>query len=182
MGTATLTKAIEALHDRARGDRALAETIELLVGDDEGPEDPFAPANPSARSAALRVDRRRLARARRACDESTVDTATAVRLIPSIHDRKGIDRRRQRGQLLGWRSGRRTLHPAWQFDPRRGDTRPGLERVLAALRQITPDPQAAHALMSAPREDLDGATLADLFARGSLETVERLILASGDQG
>jgi hypothetical protein len=62
-----------------------------------------------------------------------------------------------------------------------GDTRPGLERVLAALREVAPDPLAADVLMTTPREDLEGGTLADLFAAGRIETVVRLILASGDQ-
>jgi hypothetical protein len=82
---------------------------------------------------------------------------------------------------MGWRAGRRTLHPEWQFDRRRGDTRPGLERVLAAFREVALDPIGANALMTTPRDDLDGETLADLFARGQIETVVRLILAAGDQ-
>jgi hypothetical protein len=178
---ATLAQAIETLHERARRDEALAETVFLLTGDPDGPDDPFAAVEPAARAAARLVNRRRQRRARVALDEATLDTAAAVRLIDSIADRKGVDRRRQRGQLVGWRRGRRVLHPAWQFDPQRGDTREGLERVLAALHEVAPDPQAAHALMIAPREDLDGATLADLFARGRVELVERLIQGAGDQ-
>jgi hypothetical protein len=110
-----------------------------------------------------------------------MDTLQVVDLIASINDRKGVDRRRRRGRLLGWRAGRRTLHPGWQFDRRRGDTRPGLERILAALAEVAPDPSAANTLMTSPREDLDGKTLADLFTAGRIETVVRLILASGDQ-
>ncbi|HVS16553.1 MAG TPA: hypothetical protein VMV46_21770 [Thermoanaerobaculia bacterium] len=181
MSSATLAKAIATLHQKARHDEALAETVFLLTGDPDGPEDPFATPEPAALAAARLVDRRRQRRARATLDQAALDTAAAVRLIGSIHDRKGIDRRRQRGQLLGWRQGRRVLHPAWQFDLGRGDTRPGLARVLAALREVAPEPRAAHALMTAPREDLDGATLADLFARDRVELVERLILGAGDQ-
>jgi hypothetical protein len=36
-------------------------------------------------------------------------------------------------------------------------------------------------LMTTPRRDLDDGTLADLFARGQIETVVRLILTAGDQ-
>jgi hypothetical protein len=104
-----------------------------------------------------------------------------VKLVGSIGDRKGVDRRRRRGQLLGWRAGGRTLHPDWQFDPRRGDTRPGLPMVLEALSEVAPDPQAADALMRAPREDLDGRALADLLAAGQIETVLRLVRAARDQ-
>ena len=75
----------------------------------------------------------------------------------------------------------RTLHPAWQFDARRGDTRPGLQAVLAALSEVAPDPHAADALMRARREDLDGRTLADLLAAGQDETVVRLLRAAQDQ-
>jgi hypothetical protein len=35
--------------------------------------------------------------------------------------------------------------------------------------------------MTTPRADLDDGTLADLLARGQIETVVRLILAAGDQ-
>jgi hypothetical protein len=35
--------------------------------------------------------------------------------------------------------------------------------------------------MSTPRDDLDGRTLADLYAAGRVETTLRLILAAGDQ-
>ncbi len=39
----------------------------------------------------------------------------------------------------------------------------------------------AQALMTTPRDDLDGGTLADLFARGQIEIVVRLIVFAGDQ-
>jgi hypothetical protein len=111
---------------------------------------------------------------------NALDTAEVVALIGSINDRKGVDRRRRRGQLLGWRAGARTLHPTWQFDRRLGETRPGLARVLAALAEIAPDAQAADALMSTPREDVGGRSLAELFTTGRVETVVRLVRAGGD--
>jgi hypothetical protein len=53
--------------------------------------------------------------------------------------------------------------------------------VLEVLSEVAPDPQAADALMRAPREDLDGRTLADLLAAGQVETVLRLVRAARDQ-
>jgi hypothetical protein len=94
---------------------------------------------------------------------------------------QGVDRRRHRGQLLGWRSGARTLHPDWQFDRRQGDTRPGLGLVLSVLSEIVSDPEEADALMRATREDLDGKSLADLFGSGKVETVVRLLRSSSVQ-
>jgi len=177
----TLDEAIRVLHKRAESDSALAETVRLLAEDDVGPDEPFADPGEAVRKAARVVNERRQRRHRMTLHQRTLDTAEVVELIDSIQDRKGVDRRRRRGSLMGWRTGRRTLHPSWQFDRRRGDTRPGLERVLTALAAVAPDPFAADALMTTPRADLDGETLADLFARGRIETVVRLILAAGDQ-
>ena len=131
--------------------------------------------------AARQVNRRRLADRRQARTAAALDTAAVVALVESINDRKGVDRRRHRGQLLGWRVGNRVVHPRWQFDPRRGDTRAGLPAVLTALREVRAAPEAMDELMRAPREDLDGRTLADLFGAGQVETVVALIRAAGDQ-
>jgi hypothetical protein len=133
------------------------------------------------RCSARRVNRDRQADRVATRRANALETADVVRLVATLHDRRGVDRRRRRGQLLGWSSGSRTLHPAWQFDPARGETRSGLAAVIAALGQITPDGQAADELMTAPREDLDGRSLADLFAAGKVETVVRLIVAAADQ-
>lgn len=179
--TTTLSEAIRVLRKHAETDPALAETVLLLAEDAAGPDEPFAEPSQAVRSAARLVNERRQRERRAALLDQTIDTAEIIELIESIQDRKGVDRRRRRGRLMGWRSGRRTLHPEWQFDRRLGDTRPGLERVLAALDEVAPDPLVAHALMTTPRDDLDGGTLADLFARGQIETVVRLILLAGDQ-
>ena len=53
--------------------------------------------------------------------------------------------------------------------------------MLSAIREVATDALAADALMTMPRPDMDGETLAELFARGQIETVVRLILAAGDQ-
>jgi hypothetical protein len=177
----TVSEAVRVLGQRATDDADLADALRYLAGDDAGPDDPFDIPDQSVLAAARRVnDRRQAARLieRRA---NALDTAAVVRTIASLHDRRGVDRRRRRGQLLGWTSGTTTLHPAWQFDSACGDTRPGLAQVIAALGQVTSDAQAADQLMRAPRHDLDGRNLADLFAAGRLETVLRLILTAADQ-
>jgi hypothetical protein len=178
---ADVAQALKVLEDRARSDEALAETVLFLADETEGPEDPFVTPSPAVLGAARVVNARRQQERRESLAARALDTAQVIELIGSISDRKGVDRRRRRGQLLGWRSGSRTLHPAWQFDSRRGDTRPELARVIAALAEIAPDPRAADVLMTTPRDDLDGRTLADLYAAGRVETTLRLILAAGDQ-
>jgi hypothetical protein len=177
----TLAEAIRVLRKNAENDAALAETIRLLAEEGDGPDEPFADPGQAVRSVARLVNERRQGERRAALRNQAIDTAGVIELIDSIQDRKGVDRRRRRGTLMGWRAGRRTLHPEWQFDRRRGDTRPGLERVLAACREIAFDPFEADALMTTPRDDLDGGTLAELFARGQIETVVQLILSAGDQ-
>jgi hypothetical protein len=177
----SLTQAFKLLEQRAGEDQALAEAVLFLADEVDGPDDPFAVPGEEALTAARLVNERRQRRRREARDAEALDTAQVVGLIGSINDRKGVDRRRRRGQLLGWRAGVRTLHPAWQFDRRLGDTRPGLNHVLAALSEVASDPQGADALMTTPREDLEGRTLADVFAAGRVETVVRVVLAAGDQ-
>jgi hypothetical protein len=49
------------------------------------------------------------------------------------------------------------------------------------LAEVAVDPQGADALMTTPRQDLQGRTLSDLFAAGRVDTVVRLLLAAGDQ-
>lgn len=178
---ATVTRAIKVLEERVGHDPALAEAVVFLAGGVEGPDDPFASPGGGVTAAARVVNERRQRERREARAAGALDTAEVVAVIDSISDRKGVDRRRRRGQLLGWRVGARTLHPPWQFDRRLGETRPGLTAVLAALREVAPDPRVGDALMSTPRDDLDGRTLADLFAAGRVDTVMRLVRAAGDQ-
>jgi hypothetical protein len=178
---ATVAQAIKVLEERSGQDAALAEAVVFLAAEAEGPERPFDRPAASVLRAATLVNERRQRERREEAASAALPTAEVVELLGSIGDRKGVDRRRRRGQLLGWRAGGRTLHPAWQFDRRRGATRPGLPTVLEVLSEVAPDPQAADALMRAPREDLDGRTLADLLAAGQIETVLRLVRAARDQ-
>lgn len=161
-------------------DAALAETLLFLADDVNGPDDPFGAPGPGVVAAARSVNEQRQRDRRHSFAANALDMAEVVALIDSINDRKGVDRRRRRGQLLGWRAGARTLHPPWQFDRRLGETRPGLTQVLVALAEVAPDARAADALMSTSREDLDGRSLAELFAAERVETVVRLVRASGD--
>jgi len=162
-------------------DAALAEVVVFLAEEGAGPGDPFALAPPGITLAARAVIRRRQEDRRREVTRAVLDTSAVVALVGSINDRKGVDRRRQRGQLLGWRAGNRVVHPRWQFDMRRGESRPGLPDVLAALREVRADPEAMDELMRARRDDLGGRTLADLLAAGQRATVIALIRSAGDQ-
>jgi hypothetical protein len=177
----SVATAVRVLGERADEDPDLADTLRYLAQDEVGPADPFAVPSEAVLAAARQVNRARHADRVVARRANALETADVVRLVSALHDRRGVDRRRRRGQLLGWSSGTRTLHPAWQFDPARGETRPGLSTVIVALGQTTQDAQTADELMTAPREDLDGRSLADLFAAGKVETVVRLILAAADQ-
>jgi hypothetical protein len=177
----TVANAIKVLEERSSRDADLAEAVVFLAAGAEGPGRPFDRPASSVLRAAAQVNERRQRRRHRLIPPLALATAEVVDLVRSISDRKGVDRRRRRGQLLGWRAGASTQHPAWQFDARRGDTRPGLPAVLEALSEVAPDPEAADALMRAPREDLDGRTLADLLAAGQIETVLRLVRAAQDQ-
>ena len=179
--TTALWHAIRQLEDRASDDPELAEAVQYLALDTKGPVDPFAHPGVGVTTAARTVNERRQRKQALQQMQHCLETSEVVDMIDSINDRRGVDRRRHRGQLLGWRAGRVTLHPAWQFDRRRGDTRAGLDRVIAELNEVTPDARAADLLMTTPRHDLDGGTLAELLARGRIETTLRLIAASGDQ-
>ena len=102
-------------------------------------------------------------------------------MVPSISDRKGVDRRRARGTLLGIRAGNRMLHPAWQFDPRHRDTYPGLPLLLAALAEVATDGLDADAIATTARADADGSSAADLLAAGHVEAAVALVHLAGDQ-
>lgn len=102
--------------------------------------------------------------------------------MTSITDRKAVDRRRHRGKLLGISGiGRQTLHPRWQFDARRGDTYPGLDRVLDALREVASDPMDADAIATASQPAADGDSIAGRLAAGDVDAAVALAQLAGDQ-
>ncbi len=176
----TVTAAIRALEKQSRADPDLAEAVVLLAqGTEDG--DPFEAPPEATRRAAQLVNARRLRARRGVGDHLALETSEVVALLRSVNDRRGVDRRRSRGQLLGWKSGARTLHPKWQFDEAQGETWPGLPAVLEVLGDVAPDPHVADSTMRAPRKDLGGASLADLLARGRPETVVRLLQAGAEQ-
>lgn len=110
----------------------------------------------------------------RICDTARRQPGRSWRWWKSNSYRKGVDRRRQRGRLLGVKDGTVVRHPIWQLDCDLGGTRPG-STVLAALREVAAKPEAADAVMTAPRSDLDSGSLAGLLAEGDVELVIRLI-------
>jgi hypothetical protein len=176
----TLTAALDRLRERAESDPSLVETLEHLA-DADPVEDPFAtPANDVAKLART-INRKRQADRLAELRARSVTTGQVVELVASISDRKGVDRRRARGALLGIRAGNQMLHPAWQFDLRSGDTIPGLSPVLAALSEVAADGLDADAIATTPRAEANGASVADLLAAGRIEAAVTLVHLAGDQ-
>lgn len=108
-------------------------------------------------------------------------TSQVVEFLASVNDRKGVDRRRKRGGLLGIRHGRDTLHPVWQFDQRRRETWPGLPGLLAALRSVAVDDLDVHAIATAPGATADGRSIAALLAGDEVDAAVRAAHLAGDQ-
>lgn len=170
----------ERLADRVREDDGLAETLAFLAEDDVA-VDPFARPSGAVLSAARRVNNGRASQRRTALAEGALTTSQVVELIGSMSDRRAVDRRRRRGGLLGVKTGNTVWHPAWQFDQRSGDTRPGLRPILEALAEVTGDPVAANAFMTAPHPELAGRAIADVFADGDINRAVTVIRLGADQ-
>ena len=82
--------------------------------------------------------------------------------------RQAVDKRRSKGQVLGVSLGRRGyLYPAWQFQ--QGQVLPGLERVLAALKDY--DPWTQLMFMKTGDVRLDGATPLERLQAGDIDAV-----------
>lgn len=114
--------------------------------------------------------------------QRSLTTSEVVDLISSITDRKGVDRRRKRGTLLGITGlDRQTIHPRWQFDLGRRDTYEGLADVLTALGEVAADPVDADAIATATQPGADGSSIADLLASGDVDTAIMYARMSGDQ-
>ena len=170
---------LEQLRDQADIDPDFAETLAYLArwAREAGKlgEDPAARPAPAVLRSAQEVARRRDAAQREEFVRHAFDTATVVALIAAINDRRGVDRRRARGHLLGMTVGRTTYHPAWQFDRARRETYDGLDDVLAALAEVTDDPVTADRIVRLPRPELDGGSVASLLALGETATAVRLV-------
>lgn len=181
MATDTLTQTLRRLRSKASTDQHLAEALTFLADDDEGADDPFAAVSARVADRVETINRRRIRKRRSDLRARSLTTAEVVAFVEGISDRRAVDRRRHRGRLLGVKVGNALLHPLWQFDPERADTRAGLERVLAALDEVTPGGRSADALMTAPLPDLGGRSIADVFAEGDVDLAVRLVRMSGDQ-
>ncbi len=180
MATTTVDEALDRLRIKARENPDLAEALEFLAeGNEDG--DPFADVSEGALVGLRAINRRRRVHHRGDLARRALTTSQVVALIDSISDRKAVDRRRRRGRLLGVKDGRTVLHPSWQFDPDKAEARDDLDRVLGALDAVTADPWTADATMTTPRADLDGRTVADVFADGDTDLALRLIRMAGDQ-
>jgi hypothetical protein len=176
----TLTTVLDRLRERAESDPSLLETLEHLA-DADPVEDPFSSPADDVSALARTINRQRQADRLAQLRERSLTTGQVVELVATISDRKGVDRRRARGALLGIRAGNQMLHPAWQFDLRRRDTLPGLSVVLAALSEVAADGLDADAIATTPRVDADGLSVADLLAAGHLEAAVALVRLAGDQ-
>ena len=92
--------------------------------------------------------------------------------------RQGVDKRRRAGRLLAVTVGRRGyLYPAWQFTS--GGVLPGLEQVLAALRDHDSWMQLAY--MVNPNTALGGRTPLVELRDGNLAAVLRAARTYGEQ-
>lgn len=177
--TTTLERAIDKIRERAADDPEFADAVVQFASDEV--TDPFAPVAPAMLEVAQELNRQRQ---RTRADElraESLSTVQVVELLASVNDRKGVDRRRKRGTLLGIRVGRDTFHPQWQFDRRRRETWPGLPDVLAALRAVTADDLNAHAIAIAPDATVDGRSIAQLLASGDVEAAVQAVRLAGDQ-
>lgn len=176
----TLSSVMDRLRARAEDDPALLDTLEYLAAAEIA--DPFAAPSVHGRRLARDVNRQRQQDRAVQLRQRSLTTSEVVELVASIADRKGVDRRRKRGILLGITGlDRQTIHPRWQFDLRQRDTYEGLTDVLAALRVVAADPVDADAIATAPQPGADGSSIADLLASGDVDTAVMCARMSGDQ-
>lgn len=182
MSTSTMGAVLEKLATHAQQDDAFAEALAFLAKTHlDTNDDPFDRSSDEVLAVARRMNDSRLDARRQALVDDAFTTAQVVELIPSMSDRRAVDRRRHRGTLLGVKVGNTIYHPAWQFDRRTGETRPGLAHVLTALDEVTSDAMAAHQLMTAPHAQLDGRSLAEVFADGDIDRTVAVIRLARDQ-
>ena len=176
----TLSSVMERLKDRAEDDPSLLGTLEYLA--ETGSAGPFSEPPSEVRRLARDINARRQDERAAELRDRSLTTTEVVELVASISDRKGVDRRRQRGTLLGIGGiARQTIHPAWQFDRRSRDTFDGLGQVLEALSAVADDAMDADAIATAPRPEVDGSSIADLLAAGDVTTAVALARLAGDQ-
>lgn len=179
MSPQTLSTVLERLRSRAESNPAFADALKRLAESNEG--DPFEDPGVTLRRAAAFINRDRQAERIAELETRSWTSREVVDVLASVSDRKGVDRRRSRGQLLGIRHGRQMLHPRWQFDRRRGDTVEGLTQVLSALREVAADDIDMDAIATSARMDLEGRSPAQLLADGQVDLAIRAIRMAADQ-
>lgn len=104
---------------------------------------------------------------------------TSVEVASLLHmTRQAVDKRRLKGQLLAVSLGKRGyLYPDWQFSG--GQVLPGLERVLAALKDC--DPWTKLMFMKTGDVRLNGATPLEKLQLGAIEEVVEAAQSYGIQ-
>jgi hypothetical protein len=177
----TLDHVLARLRARAEEDTEFADALAALAQGDDGDADPFERPSDLTLATARTINRRRQQQRGDVLRTRSLTTRQVVELIGSISDRKAVDRRRQRRKLLGIAIGGDTMHPAWQFDRRRGETHEGLDQVLAALAEVAADPIDADAIATAAWPDLGGRSIADLLAAGDVALAVQVARRAGDQ-
>ncbi len=139
------------------------EAIETLTEDD-----PFA----AARLRGLRERERLLSQ--------EGGTWRAEQVAQHLHlTRQAVNLRRKQGTLLGLSAGRHGFHyPTWQFT--RGGAIEGLEKVLAALKNL--DPWMQQAFMLGKNARLGEKRPIDLLRSGDVARIVRAASAFGEHG
>lgn len=174
---------------RARVERLLvsdpgAETAVIAMLDwlesDRG-DDPFGDVSPEVWAAVEHVSRERDEEYRTWVERTTWTTAEVVDFLASVNDRKGVDRRRKRGQLIGFRWGSTTRHPIWQFDPVTRDVWDGLALVIDAMHEGGSDGETMHLIGSSPSYDAGDLSIGALLEAGRVDTAVAVAHLSGDQ-
>jgi hypothetical protein len=94
--------------------------------------------------------------------------------------RQAVEARRQTGKLLAYAiEGPRYRYPRWQFDAQEDHVLPGLDRVLAALADLSPWSKGR--FMTTGDIRLNGETPLDCLKAGEVEAVVRAAQAYGEQ-
>lgn len=132
-------------------------------------------ASPQLRSARIRgVEARE---GLLAFEGGTVSTATAAKMLGITP--QAVQKRRQRGRLLGVGMGRHGYqYPLWQFTSH--GVLAGLEEVLLSLREH--DPWMQLAFFATGNGRLDGQTPVDALRCGDPDAVRHAATAFGEHG
>ena len=96
--------------------------------------------------------------------------------------RQGVDRRRQRGQLIGLNIGRKGYaYPVWQFNNNRSVLK-GLDKVLAQLKENECEGWDMLSFFLSPHLALSSLLPLDALKKGNVEGVVRAASMEGEQG